>query len=84
MKQPCHICLLPVRLLPVPAMGCYRPALYDVGTYGFYWSSPPNVGYADTAYKQHVNGGVVNVINDNDRYNGYVAGDRPDGSPWFK
>ena len=78
MKQPCHICLLPARY------GLLSPCVVRRRHVGFYWSSSPHAGHADYAYKLHVNGGVVNVINDNDRYNGYVAGDHPDGSPWFK
>ncbi len=65
-------------------MGCYRPALYDVGTYGYYWSSSPNVGYADTASLLDIRSDRVRVYNFYSRSYAYVAGDHPDGSPWFK
>lgn len=75
----------------LPAMGFYYDGqLHNVGTFGRYWSSSPEAGNdAEYAYGLCFDNGGVKVNTSNYsffrlRYFGFVAGSRPDGSPWFK
>ena len=78
MKQPCHICLLPARY------GLLSPCVVRRRHVGFYWSSSPHAGHADYASLLDIRSDRVRVYNFYSRSYAYVAGSRPDGSPWFK
>ena len=75
----------------LPALGYYANGqLYNVGTFGYYWSSSSYPGGTGYAYNLNFNSGDVSVNNFSYyshyfyRYRGYVAGSRPGGTAWFQ
>ena len=68
----------------LPTMGNYTNGeLFRVGNSGYYCSS--SAYYLNyVAYTLFFNSGRVWVVNGDGREYAYVAGSRPDGSPWFK
>ncbi|MBP3726147.1 MAG: hypothetical protein J6I60_02900, partial [Bacteroidaceae bacterium] len=68
----------------LPTMGNYTNGeLFRLGNSGYYCSS--SAYYLNyVAYTLFFNSGRVWVVNGDGREYAYVAGSRPDGSPWFK